>query len=163
TGEPKAECRAPRDDEVERAQAPGVTPPVTANEGNPLPPAKESPSLAAPDTTNAAGPFMLPPDRLLTGPQAVGLTVDVQAPPGVGRQGADGREAALAQGGADRLARQGAQGAPGPVPYHHLQSRNRPSARRGRPGQAQPGPAARAGVADRAGPPGTGSRRECHA
>ncbi len=79
------------DRKVERVQAPpqgapALPPPVNpAPDGDPLPPAHEPPGGVPPGAsagaTRSHEPFVLPADRVPLGAQAVGLTVDVQAPP----------------------------------------------------------------------------------
>jgi uncharacterized repeat protein (TIGR01451 family) len=75
------EAAAPKDPEIERVQAPARQA-LPAGEVNPLPSAKEPPGgLPASLADGAANdPFILPADRLPTGPNAVGLTVEVRAP-----------------------------------------------------------------------------------
>ncbi|MGE5755003.1 MAG: hypothetical protein ACM35G_04695 [Planctomycetaceae bacterium] len=80
---------APRDPKVEPAQAPGGIPkaaPATASapESDPLPPATGAPGVAPKPETGASREdegFVLRPDQLHPGRQAIGLTVDVIAPP----------------------------------------------------------------------------------
>jgi uncharacterized repeat protein (TIGR01451 family) len=73
---------APLDPSVKPTQAPGALGKEAASEGNPLPPAAEPPGAgkAAPAGDADAGTFLLAPDQLPLGRQAIGLTVDVVAP-----------------------------------------------------------------------------------
>ena len=85
---------APRDLEIEKSQVPVLgtrssAPAAAASKGKgpdhgPLPPANESPGHAGAGPSESAGreadPFVLPPDRLQLGRQAVSLTIDVVAP-----------------------------------------------------------------------------------
>ena len=78
---------APVDRKVEQVQgSPALPPPVNQPpDGDPLPMAKEPPGGTAPSVSAGAmrsqDTFVLPADRVPLGAQAVGLTVDVQAPP----------------------------------------------------------------------------------
>jgi len=72
---PKAARTAPK----APAGAPAAGP---APESNPLPPASEVPGQPPPSAARVeADPFVLPAERLPLGRQALGLTVEVQAPP----------------------------------------------------------------------------------
>jgi uncharacterized repeat protein (TIGR01451 family) len=83
--DPPAEAQVDR--EVERVQGPDQGSPALPApvDGDPLPPAQEPPGGAPPAASAGASgsqePFVLPADRVPLGAQAVGLTVDVQAPP----------------------------------------------------------------------------------
>jgi uncharacterized repeat protein (TIGR01451 family) len=68
---------APIDDQVERVQSPAG--PI---DENPLPSARERPGESAPyaPETPIGDPHVLPAERLSTGPNAVGVTVEVIAP-----------------------------------------------------------------------------------
>lgn len=75
---------SPRDEQVNPAQAPVAAPapaPAAGPEGANLPPAQEPPGGAeVPQNAPAGDPFIVSPDRLREGPNAVGLTVQVNAP-----------------------------------------------------------------------------------
>lgn len=75
---PSRPADAKRDEAVEPAQTP---PASAADEVNPLGPAKEAPGQPPPPTdAPAADPFVLRADQVKTGPNAVALSVEVQAP-----------------------------------------------------------------------------------
>lgn len=76
----------PRDPNVERSQAPlgaspGALPTPSGAEQNPLPAAKEPPGQSSASIApNEADELVLSPDRLRTGVQSVGLSVEVKGP-----------------------------------------------------------------------------------
>jgi uncharacterized repeat protein (TIGR01451 family) len=75
---PSRPADAKRDEDVEPAQTPPAAP---ADEVNPLGPAKETPGQPTPTTdAPAPDPFVLRADQVKAGPNAVALSVEVQAP-----------------------------------------------------------------------------------